>query len=247
MIQKSPAFQFYPNDFLGSAKVGTMNAEEIGVYMLLLCLDWQEGGFVYDPFTLARWCRLTEKKFLRAWQMVGRCFIEGDGRMWNERLQRERKKQKEWKNKSSEAGKRGAEARWGSHDQPHSQPHARRITKPSPKDDSPFPSPSPTPVTTTTTPRVASRRRPRETWLTPLASAHETVFGKGSFGPVAGRFARAWKTLVDAHGGEKCAAHWTHAMSDESRRPFNTPEYVASHFADFDPGRPWDPTAEAAR
>ena len=41
---KSPAFQFYVNDFLGSAKVGMMSTEEIGAYLLLLLLDWSHAS-----------------------------------------------------------------------------------------------------------------------------------------------------------------------------------------------------------
>ncbi len=87
-------------------------------------------------------------------------------------------------------------------------------------------------------PRRTRRGGKRETWLTPIADAHERIYGAGSFAPLAGRFAASWKQLVDAHGGEKCARVWAFSQRDESQRKFLTPENVASRFSDFDPDAP---------
>ncbi|MGN6206031.1 DUF1376 domain-containing protein [Humibacter sp.] len=108
---KSPAFQFYPDDFLGSGKVGTMTTDEVGAYTLLLCLEWNETGFVFDEEELARWCRMSRAKFRKAWQRVSRCFEERDGRMYNPRLQKERDKQAEWREKSAKGGRASAQAK----------------------------------------------------------------------------------------------------------------------------------------
>jgi uncharacterized protein YdaU (DUF1376 family) len=110
-MSKSPAFQFYPSDFLGSGKVGTMTVDEIGAYTLLLCLDWNENGFVFDEEELARWCKVSRAKFRKLWVRVSRCFDEKDGRMYNARLQIEREKQAEWREKSARGGKASAEAK----------------------------------------------------------------------------------------------------------------------------------------
>jgi 5-methylcytosine-specific restriction endonuclease McrA len=108
---KSPAFQLYPNDFLGSAKVGMMTTEEIGAYLLLLLLDWQEDGFDYQAPRLARWCRLPTARFTKAWGAIGPCFTaDAAGRLRNPRLERERIKQADWREKSSNGGK----SKWGS-------------------------------------------------------------------------------------------------------------------------------------
>jgi uncharacterized protein YdaU (DUF1376 family) len=136
---KSPAFQFYPDDFLGSGKVGTMTAEEVGAYTLLLCLDWNENGFVFDPEELARWCRMTRAQFRKVWKRVSRCFDEKDGRMYNPRLQLEREKQARWREKSAQGGRTSAQAR------------AKGGSTTLPAQTAPIantPSPSPTPVTT---------------------------------------------------------------------------------------------------
>lgn len=128
-MSKSPAFQFYPDDFLGSGKVGTMTPDEVGVYVMLLCLDWNENGFTFDPKKLARWCRTSRAKFQKAWAAVGECFVEKDGRMFNPRLEMERAKQAENRAKKVAA----AESRWNA---PASAPAM-------PVECPPIPSPSP--------------------------------------------------------------------------------------------------------
>jgi uncharacterized protein YdaU (DUF1376 family) len=111
MSIKSPAFQFYPNDFLGSGKVLRMSTEEVGCYLLLLLYDWNETGFAYDVKDLAQVTRLTTRKFEAAWKRVGPCFVERDGRWFNPRLELERTRQAEWREKSSKGGKASAQAK----------------------------------------------------------------------------------------------------------------------------------------
>lgn len=130
---KSPAFQFYPDDFLGSAAVARMTHAEIGIYLLLLCYDWNEGGLPEDTATLARMVKLSPKAFGKAWESVGACFPARDGRRFNPRLEKERAKQAEWHAKSSAGGKKGAAKRW------HGDKggHQMVITTASPNDDTP--------------------------------------------------------------------------------------------------------------
>jgi uncharacterized protein YdaU (DUF1376 family) len=106
-VTKAPAFQFYPGDFISGA-VGMMTPEEVGVYVLLLCLDWNQTGFVYEPTKLARWCRVTPKRFLALWENVGPNFTEEGGRFFNPRLQEERVKQATNRVKRKQA----ADTRW---------------------------------------------------------------------------------------------------------------------------------------
>ena len=44
---KPPAFQFYPDDFLGG--VADMTQAEVGAYILLLCSQWGRGAIPPDP------------------------------------------------------------------------------------------------------------------------------------------------------------------------------------------------------
>ena len=126
---KSPAFQFYPDDFLGSSKVSVMTPTEIGVYVLLLCMDWNGNGITFNPKLLARYCRMAEHEFLEAWEVVGQCFEERDGKLYNPRLERERVKQAAYSAKQKAA----SDARWESH----------RNATGMPRVSSPFPSPAP--------------------------------------------------------------------------------------------------------
>lgn len=105
---KSPAFQFYPSDFTGSGKVGVMTIDEVGAYTLLLCMEWDQGGFAYDEAELARFCRVSRTKFRKMWKRVSRCFAERDGRWVSPRLEAERAKQQSFREKQQAK----ANARW---------------------------------------------------------------------------------------------------------------------------------------
>lgn len=149
----SPAFQFYPDDFLGSGKVGTMTLRELGAYTMLLCLDWNEVGFVYDEEELARWCRCTRKDFRAVWPRVSRCFVERGGRLYNPRLEAEREKQRVWREKSAKGGRRSGEVR-----SKGGSSVVGRVVEPPNEPNTNTPSPSPTPVTTTASSSTVAAR-----------------------------------------------------------------------------------------
>lgn len=109
---KSPAFQFYPNDFLGSLKVASMTLEEVGLYTLLLCCDWNENGLPDPPESLAKPLRISPRTFKKLWKAVGENFVLRGGRWHNKRLDVERRKQLERKEKNRDA----ANQRWRSAD-----------------------------------------------------------------------------------------------------------------------------------
>jgi uncharacterized protein YdaU (DUF1376 family) len=131
--EKSPAFQFYPRDWMGGAPA-SMVPEETHVYVWLLCKDWEDGGIVFDEKKLAHYCRLTRPRFRKAWETVKDSFVERNGRLYNPRLERERKKQAEFKEIMSKSGRVGAQKRWGngkpSHSHPNSHPNDGAIAKP---------------------------------------------------------------------------------------------------------------------
>lgn len=107
-MSKSPAFQMYPNDFLGSGKVAAMDLEQTGAYTLLLCYDWNEGGLPNDFKILARWIRVSERRFEKLWKHIKSNFELKGGRWYNPRLERERAKQAANREKKQDA----AAARW---------------------------------------------------------------------------------------------------------------------------------------
>jgi uncharacterized protein YdaU (DUF1376 family) len=88
---KSPAFQFYPGDFLSDPNVAAMSTEAQGAYIRLLCFAWLDGSIPADVALLAPMCGLAHDSFTKAWAVVQRCWTESStGRLVNPRLERER-------------------------------------------------------------------------------------------------------------------------------------------------------------
>ena len=150
---KSPAFQFYPDDFLGSGKVGMMTPQEVGIYILLLCLDWNDDGFELDFPRLARWCKTDEETLKGGWAMVGQCFDQHGGRWYSERLQGEREKQAKWREKSRNGGLKSGRTRGYPHKDPlatnepplnHPMNHLATIDQPPYEPFANTPTPTPT-------------------------------------------------------------------------------------------------------
>ena len=111
MTNKSPAFQFYPGDFLSDENVISMTFEERGIYITLLCSCWIQGSIPADHEKLKR---LLSGYSNEIPDQVLECFkeMEGDSkRLVHHRLEKERNKQDEWREKSSQAGKKSAENR----------------------------------------------------------------------------------------------------------------------------------------
>jgi len=104
-MDKPPAFQFYPKDFLSDINVSAMDMEERGIYITLLCYCWLEDG-------IPKKSRMV-KKWLKNGSPLCDCFYEKDGKLRNKRLDKERQKQIAWAKKSSKGGKISQKKRWG--------------------------------------------------------------------------------------------------------------------------------------
>ena len=111
---KSPAFQFYPQDFISDLNVQVMPTEAIGAYILLLCHDWIEGGIPDDDRILAiitktgdGWVNIKEHLF----NTCSPLFKKRGNRYYNARLNKERQKQLAYRKAKSEAGKASVKAR----------------------------------------------------------------------------------------------------------------------------------------
>lgn len=103
---KSPAFQLYVESFL----LGTsaFSAEEVGGYMRLLLHQWDKGGLPDDDKKLVQLSGVSKKVL----QVIKEKFKKGeDGLLRNLRLEKERKKQLDWKEKSAKAGRKSGEIR----------------------------------------------------------------------------------------------------------------------------------------
>jgi uncharacterized protein YdaU (DUF1376 family) len=114
-MANSPAFQFYPKDYLGDKNTIPMTTLEHGAYFLLLLHCWEEDGLPGDLGDLADMARLSVEDFTSMWgRRLKKCFVWNDKKnvYENPRLLKEIKKQKAWKKKKSDAGKQGADKRW---------------------------------------------------------------------------------------------------------------------------------------
>ena len=145
-MNKPPAFQFYPKDFLMDDKVAVMNLEQKGAYVVLLSYCWNNKGLSREQDDLKELCGNPEN-WPQIWEKVGKCFYEKNGKLFNKRLLKEFNKQKEWRKKSSlggiqsgisrgkkvEANKKGGSSKNGS-------------TKSEPKANSSSPSSSSSPI-----------------------------------------------------------------------------------------------------
>jgi uncharacterized protein YdaU (DUF1376 family) len=147
---KPPAFQFYPDDFIG----GTcdLSAEEVGVYIRLLCYQWSRGAIPEDAAKLARIAgiNVTSDTLQK--------FPNGQ----NARLEFERKKQSEYREEKAKAGKAGAKKRWHNHSTPIVLPMANTMAN----DSSPSPSPSPLPIKSSTNSKA--KKISDEEWMAQL-------------------------------------------------------------------------------
>lgn len=115
---RSPAFQFYPKDFLTDSNVVVMSLQERGAYITLICQCWIEGDIPADPARLSRLCGVPIASFRKLWPALAPCFrpLRRDAdRLVHPRLERERQKQIEFRDGQSERGVKGAAARWRKH------------------------------------------------------------------------------------------------------------------------------------
>jgi len=111
-MNNSPAFQFYPKDYLGSMKVRLMTPEERGGYVDLLCHAWLDDkcSLPDDDTVLATLSGLGERWF-DVKDKIRPCFRKRGKRLISTRLKQERKKQKEWHEKSRLGGMKSGEVR----------------------------------------------------------------------------------------------------------------------------------------
>ncbi len=120
--EPSPAFQFYPQDFLSDHNVIAMNAEAKGVYIVLLCHCWIAGSIPSDQAQIQRiagWephpCRRhLAGQWDRIWQRIGHCFGESPANknaLIHPRIERERQKQARFRALKRNAGLASANRR----------------------------------------------------------------------------------------------------------------------------------------
>lgn len=107
---KSPAFQFYPKDFLSDGNQASMSLSECGAYIRLLCICWNDGSLPNDVTRLAYLCSATPRQMRQLWPAVSVCFRVVADRLIHPRLNRERQKQETYRLMKAEAGQKGGRA-----------------------------------------------------------------------------------------------------------------------------------------
>jgi uncharacterized protein YdaU (DUF1376 family) len=115
-MNRSPAFQFYPNDWLSSLKIALMSPAEEGAYIRLLCYAWADldCSLPDDDTVLAQLSRLGEGWLNGGSTVIRKCFEahpEKEGRLVNMRLLEERRKQEAWREKSRIGGLESGKSR----------------------------------------------------------------------------------------------------------------------------------------
>jgi uncharacterized protein YdaU (DUF1376 family) len=108
---KSPAFRFYPADFMGSPDVQAMDLEEVGAYVFLLCMAWQSDrhGYLEDnEDRLRRLARMNPAQWALSRDVLLSKFpIVEHGWRANSRMVQEAEKQRAYSEAQSAKGKRG--------------------------------------------------------------------------------------------------------------------------------------------
>lgn len=110
--EKSPAFQWYPKDYLSDIRVMALSWQQRGVYTHLFSMCWLEGSLPNDAAKIAKaiGAELDDVK------AVLELFIPSRGnKLKHKRLETERRGQNKRRKDKSRAGKLGAKARWQRH------------------------------------------------------------------------------------------------------------------------------------
>jgi len=109
-MTEAPAFQLYSADFY--VDTNEWSVDEVGIYTRLLLSQWSNKSLPDNITRLARIAGCSPQKFQKAWGQIAIKFTKnGDGRLQNPRLEREREKQQKYRELQAEKSKKGVEAR----------------------------------------------------------------------------------------------------------------------------------------
>ena len=101
-------FPLYVSQFLNSRRLRRMDAKQIGIYILLICEEWEGGPLPDEDTELAFLGRCTPSD---ARTVLERCFTLTDAGWINPELEEIREEQEEKRSKYAEAGRRGGKAK----------------------------------------------------------------------------------------------------------------------------------------
>lgn len=124
-MNKSPAFQFYPADYLSDMRVRMLSWASRGLYMDLLCYCWREGWIPSDSSAIAQLCGCHDLAIVEPCLSLFNGHPEDSEKLIHTRLDKERAKQKEFSEERKSSGIKGAEKRWGKNSLAIKQPIAK--------------------------------------------------------------------------------------------------------------------------
>ena len=113
-LPHSPAFLFYPRDWCGSRRVQAMSFAERGMYLELLCEQWESGAVPATPKECAALIGGTMAVWMRAWPKIQSCFNvrRRDGKLVNPKLDGLRREREKFLKAKRDGGIEGARRRW---------------------------------------------------------------------------------------------------------------------------------------
>ena len=124
MAKNTPAFQFYPSDFLGG--VALLDDEQTGVYIRLLCHLWIQGNLL--PFCFSSLSRATGvpvEVLKKVWPVISDKFIIENGSVMHARFV----KMMEISEIRRESGINGGRPKKQNHNQNHKQNESKSESK----------------------------------------------------------------------------------------------------------------------
>ena len=109
---KAPAFQFYAADYLADMQVRMLSWPSRGLYIDLLCYCWREGWIPSDSSAIAQLCNCHDTAIIDPCLLLFSPHPDDTGKLINLRLDRERERQKAFREERKASGIKGAAKRW---------------------------------------------------------------------------------------------------------------------------------------
>lgn len=113
--EKSPAFQFYPNEYFGDANVQRMSIMQEGCYIRLMASCWVEGFIPADNAGIMELLtKPGQAPTVEDIERVKKCFTpkpRDATKLIHLRLDKEREKQRNWRDKCTKAGEASGHSR----------------------------------------------------------------------------------------------------------------------------------------
>jgi hypothetical protein len=171
-MSSPPAFQFYARDWLSGTKCRMLTPATRAAYIDLLCLQWLDGR-IPDSDDLPAWLNLNgyDPDELDMPRLLA-LFPDGQ----NARLEKERRKQAEYRKKKADAGRKGAKRRWQPDSSANGSAMANGIANDGPSSASAS-SPAGTPSSVLSEPATPSVEK-SESWNARLAPRARTFGGE---------------------------------------------------------------------